>query len=90
MNKKIIKLADKISFKLLSTNKHPDYDWLIETLSLNKNKLNRGDGYIGGVCKGLGEYTKIPAILWRLGFLFIIPASLCIYLLLWVFLKKNY
>ena len=26
------KLADKISFGLLATRKHPDYDWLKDTL----------------------------------------------------------
>ena len=32
MNKEIKKLADVISFRLLATRKHPDYDWLEETL----------------------------------------------------------
>jgi|TARA_R110001592_G_scaffold182774_2_gene426156 hypothetical protein len=27
------KLADEISFRLLATKKHPDYDWLTERLS---------------------------------------------------------
>ena len=29
----IIKLADEISFRLLATRDHEDYDWLIEKLS---------------------------------------------------------
>jgi len=53
-------------------------------------KLNRGNGYIGGVCQGLGEWSGIPSILWRIGFLFIIPAAFCIYIVLWISLKKNY
>jgi len=32
MNKEIEKIADVISFRLLATRKHPDYDWLKETL----------------------------------------------------------
>jgi|TARA_R110002060_G_scaffold381_5_gene928 phage shock protein PspC (stress-responsive transcriptional regulator) len=55
-----------------------------------RKKLNRGNGYIGGVCQGLGEWTGIPSILWRIAFLFVIPAALCIYLVLWVFLPKKY
>ena len=27
--KDVRKIADKISFRLLATNKHPDYDWLV-------------------------------------------------------------
>ena len=29
----IVKLADEISFRLLATRDHEDYDWLIEKLS---------------------------------------------------------
>lgn len=32
MSKEIKKLADVISFRLLATRKHPDYNWLEETL----------------------------------------------------------
>ena len=32
MDKKIEKLADEISFKLLATRNHPDYKWLKEKL----------------------------------------------------------
>ena len=39
-------------------------------------KLYRGDGYIGGVCQGLGDWSGIPSILWRVAFLFIIPFAL--------------
>lgn len=55
---------------------------------MNK-KLRRGNGYIGGVCKGLGNWSGIPSILWRIGFLFIFPWAFCIYLVLWIFLKKE-
>lgn len=53
-----------------------------------KNKLYRGDGYIGGVCEGLGEWCGVPSILWRVAFLFM-PAGLWIYLILWIFTKRN-
>jgi len=33
MNKETKKLADEISFRLLATNKHPDYKWLCRTLN---------------------------------------------------------
>jgi len=61
-------------------------------VGINKNmnkKLYRGCGYIGGVCQGLGNWSGIPSILWRLAFLFIIPGGLCVYLGLWIFLKKE-
>tara|TARA_B100000768_G_scaffold163550_1_gene164897 strand:+ start:871 stop:1056 length:186 start_codon:yes stop_codon:yes gene_type:complete len=56
---------------------------------MNK-KLYRGNGYIGGVCQGLGEWSGIPSILWRIAFLFVIPAAFCIYIALWIFIKKNF
>ena len=35
----IKKLADDISFRLVATTKHPDYEWLLETLITRiKNK----------------------------------------------------
>jgi phage shock protein PspC (stress-responsive transcriptional regulator) len=56
---------------------------------MNK-KLYRGNGYIGGVCQGLGEWSGIPSILWRVGLLFVIPGpAIIIYLILWIFLKKD-
>ena len=56
---------------------------------LNK-KLYRGGGYIGEVCKGLGDWSGIPSILWRIAFLFILPWAVSIYVVLWIFLKKDY
>ncbi len=55
---------------------------------MNK-KLYRGDGYIGGVCQGLGDWSGIPSILWRVSFLFIIPFALWVYLVLWIFVSKE-
>lgn len=53
---------------------------------MNRSKENR---VIGGVCGGLGEWSEIPPILWRIGFLFFIPAAFWVYLALWVLLKKQ-
>ena len=44
---------------------------------------------IGGVCGGIGEWSGIPPILWRIAFLFFIPAAFWIYIALWVLLKKQ-
>jgi|TARA_B110000483_G_scaffold128650_1_gene154303 hypothetical protein len=39
MNKELENIADEISFRLLATKKHKDYQWLYNTLeSINKNK----------------------------------------------------
>ena len=39
MNKELENIADEISFRLLATKKHSDYQWLYEQLeSINKNK----------------------------------------------------
>lgn len=48
---------------------------------------NSENGYIGGVCEGLGEYTGLDPIIFRLAFVFI-PGSGWPYLFMW-FLTKN-
>ena len=35
------KLADEISFRLLATKKHPEYNWLINKLSPQKGSLKK-------------------------------------------------
>lgn len=55
---------------------------------MNK-QMYLGKGYIGGVCEGLGEWCGIPSILWRIGFLFVFPYALVIYLALWFFVKRK-
>ncbi len=61
-----------------------------ESIKFNmRKKLYRGDGYIGGVCQGLGDWVGIPSILWRVAFLFIIPAALWVYIILWIFVPKE-
>ena len=62
----------------------------IRKLKNMNEKLYRRNGYVGGVCQGLGEWSGIPSILWRVGFLFFIPAAFWVYLVLWMILKKNY
>tara|TARA_Y100001938_G_C8045072_1_gene408369 strand:- start:456 stop:644 length:189 start_codon:yes stop_codon:yes gene_type:complete len=46
-------------------------------------------GYLGGVCHGVGEWSSLPPILWRLIFLFILPYAFWVYILLWIFLPKK-
>jgi len=48
----------------------------------------RRNSYIAGVCGGLEDSTNIPAIVWRLGFIFI-PSAIWIYFIMWVFTKEN-
>lgn len=48
----------------------------------------RKQGYIGGVCAGLGEYTGIDAIFWRIGFAMF--GGTFIYILIWIFSKRDY
>lgn len=63
----------------------------IRKLKNMNEKLYRRNGYVGGVCQGLGEWSGIPSILWRLIFLFTpIPSAFLMYVVLWVVLKKNY
>ena len=50
-------------------------------------KFKRRNGYLGGVCEGLGDYTNIDAIFWRLLFLFV--AGLVPYLIIWVLTEKK-
>ena len=54
-----------------------------------RNKLYRGNGYIGGVCEGLGNWSGLPSILWRISFIFFVPAAFWIYLLMWILLSKE-
>jgi phage shock protein PspC (stress-responsive transcriptional regulator) len=35
------------------------------------NNLFRYQGYIGGVCEGLGIWSGIPSVLWRISFVFL-------------------
>jgi phage shock protein PspC (stress-responsive transcriptional regulator) len=52
-------------------------------------KLYLGNGYIGGVCEGLGDWSGLPSILWRIAFLFIFPYAFWIYVILWFFLDRK-
>ncbi len=48
---------------------------------------NPKEGYLGGVCHGLGEYTGSDPILWRVGFLLCLGPL--VYVGLWIFTKEN-
>ena len=46
-------------------------------------------GYVAGVCYGIGVYTGIPPIIWRITAVVGIGGAIWIYPLLWIFLKKS-
>jgi phage shock protein PspC (stress-responsive transcriptional regulator) len=53
------------------------------------NKFYRSnEKYVGGVCGGLGNYTGIDPIVWRLAFLFI-PSAFWIYIAMWAFTENK-
>jgi len=47
------------------------------------------DRVLAGVCGGLGEYFDIDPILFRLGFLFLLPLAVWIYLILWISVPED-
>jgi phage shock protein PspC (stress-responsive transcriptional regulator) len=52
-------------------------------------RRSRDDRWLGGVCGGLGQFTDMPAWVWRLLFvLFVVcmGTGLLVYLLLWIFM----
>lgn len=49
-------------------------------------KFKRRDGYVGGVCQGLGDYTNIDPIFWRLLFIFVV--GLIPYLVIWALTSR--
>jgi phage shock protein PspC (stress-responsive transcriptional regulator) len=57
---------------------------------MNK-RLYRGNGYIGGVCEGLGDWSGIPSIIWRILAIALpaFPATVAIYILLWIFVEPK-
>tara|TARA_B110000971_G_scaffold86060_1_gene88406 strand:- start:706 stop:879 length:174 start_codon:yes stop_codon:yes gene_type:complete len=44
------------------------------------------EGYIGGVAQGMGEYTGVDPIIFRLLAVFFFPI---IYIIMWIFLPVN-
>jgi len=62
----------------------------------NRNVLQRlarsaRDKKIAGICGGLGEYTPIPAWIWRMAFvagIILHGASIVVYAVLWIFMPK--
>ncbi|MBK8051580.1 MAG: PspC domain-containing protein [Anaerolineales bacterium] len=58
-----------------------------------KSQLRRQDGVVAGVCGGLGEFTGIDAMWFRLLFLFMmLPGGLpgiLIYLILWLVIPRK-
>jgi phage shock protein PspC (stress-responsive transcriptional regulator) len=56
---------------------------------MKTNKLYRfpKSGYIGGVCHGLGNYTGIDPIIWRI--ITIFGGFGLIYFILWIMLENG-
>ena len=56
-------------------------------------KIQRGEGRIGGVCEGLGDYFEVDPVLFRLLFIVMFltpfPPATLIYLTFWVIMKKG-
>ena len=61
----IKKLADRISFRLLATNNHPDYDWLVETLKDKKKEPNSFKRFITFFLIWYSQQMAIP--FWIIG-----------------------
>lgn len=60
--------------------------------ALNEFRLSNTDRWVGGVCGGLAEQTRIPAWSWRI--LFVLTGllhglGLIMYLLLWIFVPRQ-
>jgi phage shock protein PspC (stress-responsive transcriptional regulator) len=51
-------------------------------------KRTKNDHIIGGVCGGLGKYTGIDPIFFRIGFV-IIPNTILIYILIWALTSEE-
>jgi len=51
--------------------------------------FRRRNSYIAGVCGGLEDSTGIPAIAWRLIFLFVMPCAFWVYLAVWAFSEER-
>jgi phage shock protein PspC (stress-responsive transcriptional regulator) len=59
----------------------------------NRLRLSDSDKWIAGVCGGLGKTTGVDSWIWRLLFalgLFLGGVTLVLYVLLWVFVPREY
>ena len=55
-------------------------------------KLYRVKGCIGGVCKGLAEWSGVPPALWRIIFIIGLDVggwAFWIYILMWIFVERK-
>ncbi len=69
-----------------STGAHAGPDWNLAAL-----RRSATDCEFAGICGGLGEYTPVPAWMWRTAFAGLVFAGgfgLVAYLLLWIFIAK--
>jgi phage shock protein C len=56
--------------------------------NLNTFLRSSSDRYISGVCGGLGRYTSIDPIIWRILFIFV-PNAIWIYLIIMILTKDD-
>ncbi len=53
----------------------------------NRLKRNPKEGYLGGICHGLGIHTNLDPILWRA--LFFLCLGPIVYIIMWAIIKKE-
>jgi phage shock protein PspC (stress-responsive transcriptional regulator) len=51
------------------------------------SKFKRKKGYVGGVCEGLGNWSGIDPIIWRIGF--VLTGWILVYIIIWAFSEKE-
>ena len=65
----------------------------VQPIDIPQARLRRSaaDRMVGGVCGGLAEYSRIDAVLWRVGFVALTllgGSGLLFYVLLWVLMPS--
>ncbi|MCK5744000.1 MAG: PspC domain-containing protein [Caldisericia bacterium] len=50
---------------------------------------SRSSKVIGGVCGGIGDYFNIDPVIIRLIMIFIVPAALLIYIIMWIVVPEE-
>jgi phage shock protein C len=65
---------------------------ILKDNNMNK-KFRRGEGPIAGVCEGIGKYTDMDPVIWRLIFMFgtictVVPFAL-FYIVCWIVVPEE-
>jgi phage shock protein C len=50
---------------------------------------SRSSKVIGGVCGGIGDYFNIDPVIIRLIMIFIVPAALLVYIIMWIVVPEK-